>query len=44
MSLKIFTKRFNLLFRTNAGFFFFFYSDIAEHQVLFQNLQGKVLR
>lgn len=42
MSLKIFTKRFNLLFRINAGFFF--YSNIAEHKVLFQNLQGKVFR
>lgn len=43
MSLKIFTKRFNLLFRINAGFFFF-YSNIVEHKVLFQNLQGKIFR
>lgn len=45
MSLKIFTKRFNLLFCTNAViFFFFFLSNITEHKVPFQNLQEKVFK
>lgn len=39
MSLKIFTKRFNLLFCTMLDFFFF--SNITEHKVPFQNLQKK---
>lgn len=43
MSLKIFTKRFSLLFCTNAGIFFF-YSNITEHKVPFQNLQEKAFK
>lgn len=38
MSLKIFSKRFNLLFHTNAGIY-----NITEHKVPFQNLQKGLL-